>query len=157
MTPTPGAPNIGPVLLTYAAWAAANGVGAPSGDADGDGLTNGGEFLAGTNAVVASHTDRAGIPQPVGIQDLGGIFYFIVEARLSDRISYTRLLGELSPDLQAGTWAAKPPDLRQRSRPIRWHPARSPQLRHSRECSAPLPAPDIRAVIALGSICAAFG
>ena len=83
------------------------------GDADGDGLTNGAEFLAGTNAVVASHTDRAGIPQPVGIQDLGGIFYFIVEARLSDRISYTRLLGELSPDLQAGTWAAKPPDLRQ--------------------------------------------
>ena len=29
MTPTPGTPNIGPVLLTYAAWAAANGVGAP--------------------------------------------------------------------------------------------------------------------------------
>ena len=113
MTPTPGAPNSVPVLLTYAAWAAANGVGAPSGDADGDGLTNGAEFLAGTNAVVASHTDRAGIPQPVGIQDLGGIFYFIVDARLSDRVSYTRLLGELSADLQAGTWVAKPPDLRQ--------------------------------------------
>jgi hypothetical protein len=114
------------VLYTYAAWAAAVGVGGTGGDDDADGLTNAAEFLAGTNPLAGGLADRAAAPRAAGLDARGGVTHLAIEAQLSPRASYQGLLGELSPTLAPGSWASRAPDVRET---VSLAPDGTPQVR----------------------------
>ncbi|MGI8604613.1 MAG: lamin tail domain-containing protein [Verrucomicrobiales bacterium] len=88
------------VLYTYAAWAAEKGVGAANQDPDNDGLTNGAEFLAGTNPLSqATAAERAAVHAIGGGRFAGGASFLSMDLRLNRRAAYSGLNGELSPNL----------------------------------------------------------
>jgi hypothetical protein len=98
------------VLSTYNAWAAASGVGSPTADADHDGLTNGGEFLAGTNPLVPAGAAERISRHPLGGSEfIAGTEFLTMTFTRSRRAAYSSLEGELSSDLRS--WSAGQPDV----------------------------------------------
>jgi hypothetical protein len=98
------------VLYTYAAWAAEKGIGAMTADADNDGLSNGHEFLAGTNPLIpASPAERLARHLAGGSETIGGVPYLTMDFTLSRRAAFSTLTGESSTALTP--WAAAVPDL----------------------------------------------
>ncbi len=96
------------VLHTYATWAASHGVGAAGADDDGDGLTNGAEFLAGSDpTLTASPSDRGDAGSFAGLVTSPPALLY--DLRLSRRAAFSRLYGQLSADFTA--WAAHEPSL----------------------------------------------
>jgi hypothetical protein len=86
------------VVSTYTNWAAENAVGAAEQDADGDGLTNGIEFLFGTSPTVSSPSTLV-----TSFTEIGGIPTLSVEFTRSGYAALIDLRGELSSDLTVWT------------------------------------------------------
>ncbi len=112
LTPTPGNANTdqAPEGRSYAEWATENGITDPSGDNDGDGLSNIIEFLANLDPnLPASAAERTQTRENVQIREIDGRTYISVDLSIEKTATYNDLSGEWSANLQA-PWASAQPD-----------------------------------------------